>query len=46
MKNQPTTTYFKIATDKKCPECGATIHMSQECYLMECDRCLSKKEEY
>lgn len=45
MKNQPTTKYFKISTVKNCPECGAPIHISQECYLMECDRCLSKKQE-
>ncbi|WP_019241782.1 MULTISPECIES: protein YhfH [Bacillus] len=45
MKNQPKTEYYKISTEKSCPECGATIHISQECYLMECDRCLSKKQE-
>lgn len=45
MKNQPKTVYHKISAEKKCPECGATIHISQECYLMECDRCLSKKQE-
>ncbi|MFS0781630.1 protein YhfH [Bacillus sp. 1P06AnD] len=45
MKNRIESTYFKISTEKKCPECGAIIHMSQECYLMECDRCLAKKQE-
>ncbi|MGM9923190.1 MAG: protein YhfH [Bacillus sp. (in: firmicutes)] len=45
MKKQQSTQYFKIAAVKKCPECGASIHISQECYLMECDRCLSKKQE-
>lgn len=45
MKNQPKMEYHKISTEKNCPECGATIHISQECYLMECDRCLSKKQD-
>ena len=43
MKNQ--TKFRKISTEKNCPECGSTIHISQECYLMECDYCLSKKQE-
>ncbi|MGM9928455.1 MAG: protein YhfH [Bacillus sp. (in: firmicutes)] len=46
MKNKPTIEYNRISNDKQCPECGANIHVSQECYLMECDHCLSKKQEY
>ena len=45
MNGQLAKKYYKISTEKHCPECGATIHVSQECYLMECDRCLSKKQE-
>ncbi|MGN1402060.1 MAG: protein YhfH [Bacillus sp. (in: firmicutes)] len=45
MKQQIRRKYYKISTEKQCPECGASIHISQECYLMECDRCLAKKQE-
>lgn len=45
MNNKPTMEYKRISTEKNCPECGTSIHISQECYLMECDRCLSKKQE-
>ena len=29
----------------QCPECGEKLFNSTESYLMECDRCLSKREE-
>lgn len=33
-------------TQKKvCPECGEPIEEHIESHLMECDRCLAKKEE-
>lgn len=30
---------------KVCPECGQNVHEHVESYLLECDRCLSKKVE-
>ncbi|MFC0418318.1 protein YhfH [Cytobacillus solani] len=30
---------------KVCPECGQRVHEHVETYLLECDRCLSKKAE-
>ncbi|MDQ0411900.1 protein YhfH [Mesobacillus stamsii] len=30
---------------KVCPECGESMNEQVESYMMECDRCLSKKEE-
>ena len=30
---------------KICPECGQLVKEQIESYLMECDRCLSKKSE-
>ncbi|WP_235822885.1 protein YhfH [Cytobacillus massiliigabonensis] len=30
---------------KVCPECGQKVHEHVESYLLECDRCLSKKVE-
>lgn len=30
---------------KICPECGQVVKEKIESYLMECDRCLSKKSE-
>lgn len=35
----------KTAPHKVCPECGQTVKEHSESYLMECDRCLSKKAE-
>ncbi|MFJ7747545.1 hypothetical protein [Peribacillus sp. NPDC097295] len=29
----------------QCAECGETLFNGTESYLMECDRCLSKREE-
>lgn len=29
----------------QCTECGETLFNGTESYLMECDRCLSKREE-
>ncbi|AIE60054.1 protein YhfH [Bacillus methanolicus] len=37
--------FFKNLPKKVCPECGQTITEQAESYLMECERCLSKKEE-
>jgi hypothetical protein len=38
--------FFRNLSKKTCPECGEYIHEEQaESYLLECDRCLSKKEE-
>lgn len=37
--------FFRKLPKKVCPECGQTIVEQAESYLMECDRCLSKKVE-
>ncbi|CAK6470262.1 hypothetical protein ACPOM7_16845 [Peribacillus castrilensis] len=34
-----------IDSFKHCPECGETQVDHSNSYLMECDRCLSKREE-
>ena len=36
---------IKIGSRKICQECGQNIKEYTESYLMECDRCLSKKAE-
>ncbi|MEW5552568.1 YhfH family protein [Peribacillus frigoritolerans] len=36
---------FIIDSFKHCPECGETHLDHSNSYLMECDRCLSKREE-
>lgn len=37
--------FYKNLPKKVCPECGQVMTEQAESYLMECDRCLSKKEE-
>ncbi|MDQ0268450.1 protein YhfH [Cytobacillus purgationiresistens] len=37
--------FFKTLQKKVCPECGQQVSEQAESYLMECDRCLSKKSE-
>ncbi|MBU8878378.1 YhfH family protein [Bacillus sp. FJAT-29790] len=37
--------FFKTLPGKVCPECGQKVKEQAESYLMECDRCLSKKVE-
>lgn len=37
--------FFRTLPKKVCPECGQTVKEQAESYLMECDRCLSKKME-
>lgn len=37
--------FFRTLPKKVCPECGETMSEQAESYLMECDRCLSKKVE-
>lgn len=37
--------FFRTLPTKVCPECGQTMSEQAESYLMECDRCLSKKVE-
>ncbi|PKR82775.1 protein YhfH [Heyndrickxia camelliae] len=38
--------FFRNLSRKICPECGEHIHEEQaESYIMECERCLAKKEE-
>ncbi|RID85100.1 YhfH family protein [Peribacillus asahii] len=38
--------FFRNLPSKQCAECGQQIQEQHESYLMECDYCLSKKEEY
>ena len=38
--------FFRTLPPKQCSECGQNIHEQHESYLMECDHCLSKKDEY
>lgn len=37
--------FFRNLPKKVCAECGQNIHEQAESYLLECDRCLAKKEE-
>lgn len=37
--------FFRNLPPKQCPECGSHISEQAESYLMECDRCLSKRDE-
>lgn len=37
--------FFKSLPPKQCTECGDHIVEQAESYLMECDRCLSKRDE-
>ena len=43
--NTPIKFSLQFST-KVCPECGDHINEQAESYLQECDRCLSKKEEF
>ncbi|WP_442857525.1 protein YhfH [Bacillus sp. mrc49] len=38
--------FFRNLPPKQCTECGTTITEQAESYLLECDHCLSKKDEY
>ena len=38
--------FFRNLPAKQCTECGEHIEEQAESYLTECDRCLSKREEY
>jgi hypothetical protein len=37
--------FFRNLPKKICAECGQNIHEQAESYLLECDRCLAKKQE-
>ncbi|WP_108670614.1 MULTISPECIES: protein YhfH [Peribacillus] len=37
--------FYQSIPQKSCCECGEKIYEQAESYLMECDRCLSKREE-
>jgi hypothetical protein len=37
--------FFRNLPKKVCTECGQYILEQAESYLLECDRCLSKKQE-
>ncbi|KAB2330209.1 YhfH family protein [Cytobacillus depressus] len=36
---------LKVMPKRICAECGQKMNEHTESYLMECDRCLSKKSE-
>ena len=38
--------FFRSLPPKQCTECGEQIIEQAESYLLECDRCLSKSENY
>lgn len=37
--------FFRNLPPKQCPECGCHVVEQAESYMMECERCLSKKDE-
>ncbi|MCM3568892.1 protein YhfH [Neobacillus mesonae] len=37
--------FFRSLPKKQCPECGQQMEEQAECYILECDHCLSKKDE-
>ena len=37
--------FFRNLPAKECPECGQHMEEQAESYMLECDRCLAKKEE-
>ncbi|MGF6947748.1 ribosomal protein L37AE/L43A [Neobacillus sp. B4I6] len=37
--------FFRNLQKKECPECRQHMQEQAESYLIECDHCLSKKEE-
>ncbi|WP_318508912.1 protein YhfH [Bacillus sp. T3] len=37
---------FRQGSTKVCPECGSHMNEQEQSYIQECDRCLSKKEEF
>ena len=45
MQTKKPKEFFSNIPAKHCPECGDHIVEYAESYLMECDRCLTKREE-
>ena len=45
MQTKKSVEFFKSIPDKHCSECGTPVFEQAESYLMECDHCLSKKDE-
>jgi ribosomal protein L37AE/L43A len=43
---QNPTENFRQGASKVCPECGNHMTEQEQSYIQECDRCLSKKEEF
>ncbi|MCQ6275597.1 YhfH family protein [Bacillus sp. V3B] len=37
--------FFRDLPKKECAECGQIIEEQAESYMMECDRCLTKRAE-
>ncbi|WP_442857592.1 protein YhfH [Bacillus sp. mrc49] len=37
--------FFRNLPPKQCTECGTTITEQAESYLLECDHCLSNRED-
>lgn len=37
--------FFKELPKKLCAECGQIMEEQAESYMMECDHCLTKREE-
>ncbi|WP_110926574.1 protein YhfH [Bacillus massiliglaciei] len=38
--------FFRTLPAKQCAECGQHMEEQAESYSMECERCLSKRDEY
>ena len=45
MQTKKPIEFFNTIPAKYCPDCGVHIMEHAESYLMECDRCLTKREE-
>lgn len=45
MMLQKPVEFFRELPKKQCSECGQIIQEQAESYLMECDYCLTKRDE-
>lgn len=45
-QNQSQFEYYQPIPQKICPECGEKMNEHEQSYLLECDHCLSKKDEF
>ena len=45
MQSNKSVEFSRDPATKHCPDCGEVIDEQVETYLLECDRCLSKRDE-